>query len=114
SMFPESQHSVTRSLLANQLQAVISQLLLDGPAGRVLACEVLTNNERSQEWIRSAGDGHALYDILEDGGFYGMPTYDEAVVGAIKEQSVAVETGRPCARNGRELRGKVMASGIAV
>ena len=48
SMFPESQHAVARSLLANQLQAVISQLLLNGPAGRVLACEVLTNNERSQ------------------------------------------------------------------
>ncbi len=114
SMFPESQHSVTRSLLANQLQAVISQLLLDGPAGRVLACEVLTNNERSQEWIRSAGDGQALYDILKDGGFYGMQTFDQAFVRAITDQTLEVETVLPYARNAHELRAKVMSSGIAV
>ncbi|HEX9762629.1 MAG TPA: PilT/PilU family type 4a pilus ATPase, partial [Acidimicrobiia bacterium] len=52
SMFPESQKAVVRNQLASQLQAVISQVLVEtSNGGRVMACEVLTNNERAQEWV---------------------------------------------------------------
>ena len=55
SMYPESQKSVVRSQLASQIKAIVSQLLVEtSEAGMVLAAEILTNNERMQEWILDA------------------------------------------------------------
>ncbi|MFO7298836.1 MAG: PilT/PilU family type 4a pilus ATPase [Actinomycetes bacterium] len=113
-MFPESQQPVIRTMLANHLLAIISQLLLDGPMGRVLTTEVLTNNERFQDWVVRGGDTQALLDIIKDGGFYGMQTFDQAFVRAISDGALDVETVLPHARNTHELRAKVMSTGVAV
>lgn len=115
SMFPESQQPVIRATLAGQLQAVVSQLLLDTTSGgRMLACEVLTNNERSQDWIVSGGDATTLIDIIKEGGFHGMQTFDQAFVRAVTDKVVDLETVLPYSRNVHELRARVMSSGIAV
>lgn len=115
SLFPEAQQPVARSMLAGQLQAVISQLLLEATSGeRVLACEVLTNNERSQDWMKHGGDASALVEILKEGGFHGMQTFDQAFVKAVSDKVVDIETVLPYSRNVHELRAKVMASDIAV
>lgn len=115
SMFPESQQPVMRSMLASQLQAVISQLLLETTAGgQVLVCEVMTNNERSQEWITTGGDPGALTDIMKEGGFHGMQSFDQALTKAVLDKVVELETVLPFARNVHELRARVMTSGVAV
>ncbi len=115
SMFPESQHSVVRTMLASQLQAVISQLLLETTSGsRALVCEVMANNERTQDWILSGGDPATLTDIMKEGGFHGMQTFDQALVKLVLDKVVDLDTVLPFARNVHELRAKVMTSGIAV
>lgn len=113
SLFPESERSSARRQLANQLQAVISQVLVDSGANRVLACEVMTNNERTQDWMLNSEDPAALVDVLKDGGFYGMQTFDQAMLKHVLDRSVEVEVVLPHVRNSHEIRAKAMEAGIA-
>ncbi len=80
SMFPESQQGVVRSQLAAQIQAVISQILVESGQGLVLACEVLTSNERAQEWIIGREDPSFLVEVIKESGFHGMQTFDQAML----------------------------------
>ncbi|HEU4318510.1 MAG TPA: PilT/PilU family type 4a pilus ATPase [Acidimicrobiia bacterium] len=115
SMFPESQQKVVRGQLAGVLQAVISQILVDaGERGLVLACEVLTNNERAQEWILGHEEASFLVEIIKDSSFHGMQTFDQALLQHVLGGSVGIESVLPFVRNTHELKAKAMAAGISV
>lgn len=115
SMFPETHQPVIRSQLAGQLQAIISQRLLEtSTGGLVVACEVLTANERSQDWIVNGGDISTLAEIMKEGGFHGMQSFDQAFTKHVLERVVELEAVLPYARNVHELRARVMASSAAV
>jgi twitching motility protein PilT len=114
SMFPDSQKPVIRNQLASQLQAVVSQLLVDTPAGgRVMACEVLTSNERAQEWVIAGEDASVLVDIIKESSFHGMQTFDQALLKHVVDRTVEIGAALPFARNTHEIRAKAMAAGIA-
>ncbi len=115
SAFPETQHRVIRGQLAAQLLAILSQRLLDGQdKGRSLACEVLTNNERVQEWIIGGADASNLIDIMKESEFFGMQTMDAALLKLVVERSVDLPVAIPYARNVHEMRAKAMAAGIQI
>lgn len=115
SMFPDSQKPVVRSQLAAQVQGIISQLLVDtSESGQVLACEVLTNNERAQEWVLSGGEPSFLVEIIKDGGFYGMQTFDQALLKHVVDRKVDIGSALPFVRNTHEVRAKAQAAGISI
>lgn len=115
SMFPESQQNVIRAQLASQIQAVISQLLVDtGQVGQVLACEVLTNNERTQEWIMSGDDNTFLIEVIKEGAFHGMQTFDQALLDHVLGGSVGLDSVLPYVRNTHEVKAKALAAGISI
>ncbi len=115
SMFPESQQAVVRGQLAAQIQAVISQILVDsGSQGLVLACEVLTNNERAQEWIIGGEDATFLVEVIKESGFHGMQTFDQALLNHVIGGSVAIDAALPYVRNTHEVRAKALAAGISI
>lgn len=115
SFFPESQKDVVRGQLAAQTLAIVSQLLLDtNEAGQVLACEVLTTNERAQEWILGGGDPSFLVDIIKDSGFHGMQTFDQAILKHVVEQTVSFESALTHARNSHEIKAKALAAGVSI
>lgn len=115
SYFPESQKDVVRGQLAAQAKAIISQLLIDSrDAGHVLACEVLTNNERAQEWILSGGDPSFLVEIIKESGFHGMQTFDQAILKHVVDQRVDIEAALTYVRNTHEIRAKALAAGVSV
>lgn len=115
SLFPESRKDVVRGQLAAQTKAIISQLLLDTrDSGQVLACEVMTNNERAQEWILGGGDPSFLVEIIKESGFHGMQTFDQAILKHVVEQVVDVESALTYARNTHEIKAKALAAGVSV
>lgn len=115
SLFPESQQKVVRNQLATQVQAVISQILVDaGQSGQVLACEVLTMNERAQEWIIGHEEESFLVEVIKESGFHGMQTFDQALLQHVLAGNVAIEAVLPHVRNTHELKAKAMAAGVAV
>ncbi len=113
SLFPESQQSVFRGQLASQLLGIVSQRLIEtNESRRVLACEVLTNNERAQEWIMSGSDPALLVEIIKDSGFSGMQTFDQALFKLVTSKQVDLPSVLPHVRNVHEIRAKAMAAGF--
>jgi twitching motility protein PilT len=114
SMFPDSEKAVVRYQLATQIQAIISQLLVEtSNGGRVMACEVLTNNERAQEWVIAGEESSILVDIIKESSFHGMQTFDQALLKHVVERTVDIGAVLPHVRNTHEIRAKAMAAGIA-
>jgi twitching motility protein PilT len=114
-MFPDSQQAVVRGQLAAQIQAVISQILVDsGQGGLVLACEVLTSNERAQEWIIGREDASFLVEVIKESGFHGMQTFDQALLNHVIGGSVGLDSVLPYVRNTHEIKAKALAAGISI
>lgn len=115
SVFPESQRPVVKRQLAAQLEAVISQILIETSGrARVVACEVLTKNDRVKEWILNDGEPSFLVDVMKESGFYGMQTFDQALLEHVVGRVVEVDAVLPYARNTHELRAKAMAAGVSI
>lgn len=116
SMFPESQQGVMRSQLAAQLKAVISQILVDAgeAGGLVLASEILTSSERTQEWIVGGDDASFLVEVMREGGFHGMQTFDQALLNHVIGGVVKLDKALPHVRNSHEVKAKAQAAGIAI
>jgi twitching motility protein PilT len=82
-----------RSMLASVLKGVISQRLVptaDGQ-GRTAVLEVLRSTGRVQDTIKD-GDVSSLPDIIGEGAFYGMMTFDQALYNAVTDGRVSMET----------------------
>lgn len=116
SMFHESQHPVVRSQLAAQVKAIISQILFESgeSGGLVLACEVLTSSERAQEWIIGREEASFLFEVMKDGGFHGMQTFDQALLNHVVSGHVKLDAVLPYVRNTHEVKAKAQAAGIAI
>ena len=81
-MFPPQQQQEARLSLASGLRGILSQRLLpraDG-RGRVPAVEVLVNNGRIQERILKPESTFEIRDVMAEGDYYGMQTFDQALV----------------------------------
>lgn len=115
SMFPEGRRTSTRGQLAAQLQGIVSQLLVDAGGGRmVLVCEVLTNNERTQQWILADREPATLMDIIKDSSFYGMQTFDQALLGHVVNRTIDISAALPHARNTHEIKAKALSAGLTI
>ncbi len=80
--FPGNLQRQVRLLLAGTLQGIISQRLLpraDG-SGRVVAAEVLINTDRVAERIIDPALTSEIPDVIADGSYYGMETFDQAIL----------------------------------
>src|SRR5205823_1781023 len=81
-LFPPQQQRQARVSLAAGLRGILSQRLLpraDG-RGRVPAVEVLVSNGRIQERILKPQSTFEIRDVMAGGDFYGMQTFDQALV----------------------------------
>jgi twitching motility protein PilT len=79
--FPLHQQQPVRAMLAGTLRGVVSQRLVrtaDG-TGRVPACEVLVTTGRAKDMILNPEDTGRLHEIIRDGDFYGMQTFDQSL-----------------------------------
>ena len=80
--FPPAQQQQVRLMLAASLRGIISQRLLprtDGK-GRVPAVEVLVHTERVFDRIADAAQTHTLIDVIAEGEYYGMQSFDQAIM----------------------------------
>ncbi len=80
--FPPTQQRQVRITLTSTLAGVVSQLLLpraDGK-GRVPAVEVMVMNGRLAECILNEEPAAVMREIIADGDFYGMQTFNQSLV----------------------------------
>src|SRR5205807_4020088 len=91
SAFPPGQQQQVRSTLADSLRAVICQYLLtDKTGGRVLAVELMLNNEAVSNLIRK-GKAFQLPSVLATSREQGMQLMDTDLMRLFKEGKITAE-----------------------
>ena len=91
--FPPHEQHQARMSLASSLRGIISQRLVAraDSLGRCLAVELLVNTGRVAEAILDPDKTSGIRDLLREGGFYGMQTFDTHLVSMIRDGLVTVE-----------------------
>jgi twitching motility protein PilT len=114
--FPPHQQKQVRLTLASSLRGVISQRLLeraDGK-GRVPSVEVLVMTGRIFDRIvdPAAGSGESIEEIIADGEYYGMQTFDQSVFNLFKNGMVDLRSAMAAASNPHDFRIALQQAGL--
>jgi twitching motility protein PilT len=100
-LFPPEQQREIRISFASALRGIVSQRLVaraDGK-GRVPVVEVLVNTGRVYDRIVDPEQTSGIVEVIAEGEFYGMQTFDQALVKLVKEGVVAADEARSSATN---------------
>jgi twitching motility protein PilT len=91
--FPPHQHQQARAMLAGTLKGVISQRLVRTPdgRGRVATCEVLRMTGRVKDMIMNPEETGRLTEVIFEGEYYGMQTFDQALLKHVQAGRVSME-----------------------
>ncbi|MGI8518480.1 MAG: ATPase, T2SS/T4P/T4SS family, partial [Acidimicrobiia bacterium] len=112
--YPVSEQALARRQLAAHLRAIISQRLLETSDGgsRVLATELLTNNERARDRILDGTLTSSLDEVLKESEFSGMHTFDQTLQTLVLSRRISVRSALPHSRNPHELRARALEAGL--
>jgi twitching motility protein PilT len=96
--FPPHLQQQARVMLASTLRGAISQRLVPriDREGRVAVSEVMCVTGRIQDLILNPEETGRITEVISQGDYYGMQTFDQALLGYVQEgivsEEVAVET----------------------
>jgi twitching motility protein PilT len=80
--FPPHEQPHARAMLAGTLRGVVSQRLVQTPDGdgRVCVCEILRMTGRARDMILDPEQTGGLTEVIAEGAYYGMQTFDQALL----------------------------------
>jgi twitching motility protein PilT len=112
--FPPNQHHQIRLSLATSLRGIVSQRLVRSlRGGRVPAVEILVNTGRVAERIIDPGKaGDSLAEVVADGEYYGMQTFDQSLLRLYREGTIGVRTALEGATSPSDLRVAIRRAGL--
>jgi twitching motility protein PilT len=112
--FPPHQQQQTRVSLAGSLRGIICQRLIptaDGK-GRVPALELLVVNGRIQQAIIDPMLTGDIEEIVADGEYYGMLTFDQSLVTLLSDGTIDLAEAMSTASNPHDLKVMLERKGI--
>ena len=90
--FPPYQQNQIRMTLAGSLRGIICQRLIPSTDGRrVPAVEALVNTGRIAERINDPALTAEIRDVVAEGGYYGMSTFEQSLLDLVKRKMLTVE-----------------------
>jgi twitching motility protein PilT len=110
--FPPHMEGQIRAMLAGTLKGVISQRLVrstDG--GRVATCEVLRMTGRVRDMIMDPAQTGRLTEVVSEGAYYGMQTFDQALFEHVKAGRVDIEQAMKAATSPHDFKLLLQADG---
>jgi twitching motility protein PilT len=94
-----------RQMLASSLIGVISQRLVRGIDGRRrLNAEIMVNTARMREVLADGGDASELLQIIAEGDYYGMQTFDQSLLDLVARGEVMAAEATAMAMNPHNFR----------
>ena len=80
--FPPHLQQQARVMLAATLRGAVGQRLVQDAAGegRVAVCEILVSTGRVQDLILNPQETGRITEVIAEGEFYGMQTFDQALL----------------------------------
>jgi twitching motility protein PilT len=110
----DQQHQV-RITLATALLGVICQRLVPrAGGGRIPALEVLVNNGRVADRIIDPKRTSEIHQIIEEGGYYGMLTFDQSLLTLVHNGLVTVDDALHSASNAHDFSLMLEQAGIRI
>lgn len=112
--FPPHEQKQVRSALAQALRGIVSQRLVrkaDG-SGRAAAIEVLVNTGRTADAILDPFDSPPLRDLIADGEYYKMQTFDQHLFRLVRDGVVDYDEACTIATNAQDLTVELRGAGI--
>jgi len=113
-LFPPHQHAQVRVSLAGALRGIVCQRLVpraDGD-GRVAAVEVLISNGRVQQCILDPQKTSEIADIVAEGEFYGMQTFDQSLASLYTQRLIDLDAALVAASRPHDLRVMLESGGL--
>lgn len=114
--FPPHEQKQIRTALANALRGVVSQRLVrraDG-TGRVATVEVLVNTGRIAEAILDPFEAPPIVDLIAEGEYYKMQTFDQHLFELVRDGVIAYEDALTIATKPQDLTVNLRGSGVPV
>jgi twitching motility protein PilT len=114
--FPPHQQRQARLSLAGSLRGIVSQRLLervDGK-GRIPAVEVLVATGRAFDKIVNPDETHELEQIIAEGEYYGMQTFDQSLFALYKNGLIGLRDALATASHPHDLRIALQQAGLPV
>lgn len=112
--FPPHEQKQVRIALAQALRGIVSQRLLrraDG-TGRVSAIEVMVNTGRTAEAIVEPQENPPLTELIKEGDFYKMQTFDQHLFALVRDAVVTYEDALAVASNPHDLTLELRSAGL--
>jgi twitching motility protein PilT len=111
--FPLHEQSQARAMLAGTLKGVISQRLVPtvDADGRVAVCEILRMTGRARDMIMNPDETGRLREVIAEGEYYGMQTFDQALLGHYQAGRISMEDALRVATSPHDFKLLVSAEG---
>jgi len=111
--FPLHEQSQARAMLGGTLKAVISQRLVRTPDGngRVAVCEIMRMTGRARDMILDPDQTGRLREVIAEGEYYGMQTFDQALLRHYQAGRVSMEDALRVATSPHDFKLLVAADG---
>jgi twitching motility protein PilT len=111
--FQPHEQSQARAMLAGTLKGVVSQRLVPTPDrdGRVAVCEILRMTGRARDMINDPEQTGRLREVIAEGAYYGMQTFDQALLRHYQAGRVSMEDAMRVASSPHDFKLLVAAEG---
>ncbi|HXH57778.1 hypothetical protein [Iamia sp.] len=113
--YPPHLQRQARYSIAQVLRGVVAQRLLDrvDGRGRVPAVEVLTGTQKMSEAIAAGADETTIEELMREGEYHGMQTFDQALLGLYQDMVISVRDAVAAAARPEDLRIAMQHAGMA-
>jgi len=104
--FPPHLQQQARVMLAATLRGVVSQRLVpraDGN-GRIAACEVMVVTGRVQDLILNPEETGRITEVISEGSYYGMQTFDQSLLAHVTAGSISEKTAMEVASSPHDFK----------
>ncbi len=111
--FPPHMHQQVRAMIAGTLRGAVAQRLVptaDGN-GRVVCCEILRMTGRVRDMIMDPTQTGRLPEVISEGAFYGMQTFDQHLFEHLRNGTVTMQQALQVATSPHDFKLLVAAEG---
>ena len=111
--FPPHLQGQARVMLAATLRGVVGQRLMPRKTGegRVAVCEVLVVTGRVEDLILNPKETGKITEVISEGSYYGMQTFDQALLGHVTAGNVREEDAMEVASSPHDFKLMLQAGG---
>ncbi len=112
--FPPHEQQQVRLALAGALRGIICQRLVpraDGQ-GRCVVMEVAVNTGRIADAIADQDKTNTIGELIKEGAYYGMQTFDQHLVQLIRDGVITLEDARHASSNPHDLQVELRRLGL--